>query len=110
MSNDPKFDHIDLSEKQKVEFLLCSFIWNWQLSILKTYIWYIYAVIQVLNECVEAEAWLRDKRQQQDSLPKHASPVLLSAETRKKAESLDRYLTLSFLDCEMLFLLDVVVC
>ncbi|XP_030464635.1 heat shock 70 kDa protein 15-like [Syzygium oleosum] len=62
MSNDPKFDHIDLSEKQKV-----------------------------LNECVEAEAWLRDKRQQQDSLPKHAPPVLLSAEIRKKAESLDRF-------------------
>ncbi|KAG9129975.1 hypothetical protein Leryth_007091 [Lithospermum erythrorhizon] len=57
MSNDPKFDHID-----------------------------------VLNECVQAEAWLREKKQQQDALPKFASPVLLSADVRKKAEALDRYL------------------
>lgn len=62
MSNDPKFDHIDLAEKQKV-----------------------------LNECVEAEAWLREKKQQQDTLPKYASPVLLSADVRKKAEALDRF-------------------
>ncbi|PON35160.1 Heat shock protein 70 family [Trema orientale] len=62
VSADAKFDHIDLSEKQKV-----------------------------LNECVEAEAWLREKKQQQDSLPKYASPVLLSADVRKKAEALDRF-------------------
>ncbi|KAF8027546.1 hypothetical protein BT93_E0450 [Corymbia citriodora subsp. variegata] len=62
VSNDSKFEHIDVSEKQKV-----------------------------LNECVEAEAWLRDKRQQQDSLPKYAPPALLSAEIRKKAESVDRF-------------------
>ncbi|XP_054781449.1 heat shock 70 kDa protein 15-like [Prosopis cineraria] len=62
MSNDPKFDHIDISEKQKV-----------------------------LNECVEAEAWLREKKQHQDSLPKHATPVLLSAEVRKKAEAVNRF-------------------
>ncbi|CAK7356663.1 unnamed protein product [Dovyalis caffra] len=62
MSNDSKFDHIDLAEKQKV-----------------------------LNECVEAEAWLREKKQQQDSLPKYATPVLLSADVRKKAEALDRF-------------------
>uniref|UniRef100_A0A2P2IQE7 Uncharacterized protein MANES_04G123400 n=2 Tax=Rhizophora mucronata TaxID=61149 RepID=A0A2P2IQE7_RHIMU len=61
MSNDPKFDHIDLAEKQKV-----------------------------LNECVEAEAWLREKKQQQDSLPKYTTPVLLSADVRKKAEAVDR--------------------
>ncbi|XP_027167776.1 heat shock 70 kDa protein 15 [Coffea eugenioides] len=61
MSNDPKFDHIDISEKQKV-----------------------------LNECVEAEAWLREKKQQQDALPKYANPVLLSADIRRKAEALDR--------------------
>ncbi|XP_073017569.1 heat shock 70 kDa protein 15-like [Primulina eburnea] len=60
--DDPKFDHIDLAEKQKV-----------------------------LNECVEAEAWLREKLQHQDSLPKHANPVLLSADVRKKAEALDRF-------------------
>lgn len=62
MSNDNKFDHIDLAEKQKV-----------------------------LNECVEAEAWLREKKQQQDSLPKYANPVLLSADIRRKAEALDRF-------------------
>lgn len=49
-------------------------------------------LLQVLNECVEAEAWLREKRQQQDGLPKYASPALLSADVRKKAETLDRYL------------------
>ncbi|KAG8643545.1 heat shock 70 kDa protein 15 [Manihot esculenta] len=62
MSNDPKFDHIDLSEKQKV-----------------------------LNECVEAEAWLRERKLQQDTLPKYATPVLLSADVRRKAEALDRF-------------------
>ncbi|XP_054784464.1 heat shock 70 kDa protein 15-like [Prosopis cineraria] len=62
MSNDPKFDHIDISEKQKV-----------------------------LSQCVEAEAWLREKKQQQDSLPKYAPPVLLLADIRKKAEAVDRF-------------------
>ncbi|KAL0354703.1 UNVERIFIED_CONTAM: Heat shock protein 14 [Sesamum radiatum] len=62
MSQDPKFDHIDVAEKQKV-----------------------------LNECVEAEAWLREKKQHQDTLPKYATPVLLSADVRKKAEALDRF-------------------
>ncbi|XP_027340175.1 heat shock 70 kDa protein 15-like isoform X2 [Abrus precatorius] len=62
MSNDPKFDHIDINEKQKV-----------------------------LNECVEAENWLREKQQQQDSLPKYANPVLFSADIRKKAEAVDRF-------------------
>ncbi|XP_058737500.1 heat shock 70 kDa protein 15-like [Vicia villosa] len=62
MSPDPKFDHIDISEKQKV-----------------------------LNECVDAENWLREKKQHQDSLPKHANPVLLSAAIRKKAEAVDRF-------------------
>lgn len=47
-----------------------------------------------MNECVEAEAWLREKHQQQDSLPKYADPVLLSAEVRKKAEAVDRYMIL----------------
>ncbi|XP_042482281.1 heat shock 70 kDa protein 15-like isoform X2 [Macadamia integrifolia] len=62
LSNDPKFDHIDLAEKQKV-----------------------------VNECVEAEAWLREKRQQQDSLPKYSPPVLLLADVRRKAEAVDRF-------------------
>ncbi|GMI91837.1 heat shock protein 91 [Hibiscus trionum] len=62
MSSDPKFDHIELEEKQKV-----------------------------LNECVEAEAWLREKKQLQDQLPKYATPVLMSADVRKKGEALDRF-------------------
>ncbi|KAI3855048.1 hypothetical protein MKX03_018442 [Papaver bracteatum] len=62
MSNDPKFEHIDLAEKEKV-----------------------------IKECVEAEAWLREKQQQQDSLPKYANPVLLSADVKRKAEALDRF-------------------
>ncbi|KAI3789717.1 hypothetical protein L2E82_02520 [Cichorium intybus] len=60
-SGDPKYEHIDLSEKQKV-----------------------------LNDCSEAENWLREKTQQQDALPKHADPVLLSSDIRRKAEALDR--------------------
>ncbi|KAF8727010.1 hypothetical protein HU200_019505 [Digitaria exilis] len=62
LSNDQKFEHIDISEKQKV-----------------------------INECSEAEAWLLEKKQQQDSLPKHANPVLLSSDLKKKAETLDRF-------------------
>ncbi|KAG0517223.1 hypothetical protein BDA96_09G070300 [Sorghum bicolor] len=62
LSNDQKFDHIDVSEKQKV-----------------------------INECSEAENWLREKKQQQDALPKHANPVLLVSDLKKKAETLDRF-------------------
>ncbi|KAE8724271.1 Heat shock 70 kDa protein 15 [Hibiscus syriacus] len=60
MSNDPKFDHVELAGKQKI-----------------------------LNECAEAEAWFREKKQQQDQLSKYATPVLLSADVRRKAEALD---------------------
>ncbi|XP_023761841.2 heat shock 70 kDa protein 15 [Lactuca sativa] len=60
-SGDSKYEHIDLNEKQKV-----------------------------LNDCSEAENWLREKTQQQESLPKHADPVLLSSDIRRKAEALDR--------------------
>ncbi|OEL17456.1 Heat shock 70 kDa protein 14 [Dichanthelium oligosanthes] len=62
LSNDQKFEHIDISEKQKV-----------------------------INECSEAETWLREKKQQQDALPKHANPVLLAADLKKKSETLDRF-------------------
>ncbi|KAJ4959431.1 hypothetical protein NE237_026542 [Protea cynaroides] len=62
LSNDPKFDHLDIAEKQKV-----------------------------VNECAEAEAWLREKAQQQESLPKHSSPALLSFDVRRKAEAVDRF-------------------
>lgn len=62
LSKDPKFDHIDVADKQKV-----------------------------VNECSEAEAWLGDKKQQQDSLPKHANPLVLVADIRRKAETVDRF-------------------
>ncbi|XP_068647507.1 heat shock 70 kDa protein 14-like [Aristolochia californica] len=62
LSKDPKFDHIDIADKQKV-----------------------------IKECGDAEAWFADKKQQQDSLPKHATPALLSADVRKKAEIVDRF-------------------
>ncbi|ONK66427.1 uncharacterized protein A4U43_C06F7900 [Asparagus officinalis] len=62
LSKDPKFDHIDVEEKQKV-----------------------------INECGQAEAWLREKKQQQDALPKYATPVLFSADIKRKAEALDRF-------------------
>ncbi|TVU17180.1 hypothetical protein EJB05_33197 [Eragrostis curvula] len=62
LSNDQKFDHIDISEKQKV-----------------------------INECLQAENWLREKKQQQDALPKYANPVLLVSDIKKKAETLDRF-------------------
>lgn len=62
VSNDPRFNHIEMEEKQKV-----------------------------VNECMEAEDWFRDRKERQDSLPKYATPVLLSADMRKKAEALDSY-------------------
>ncbi|CAL9099766.1 unnamed protein product [Musa acuminata var. zebrina] len=62
LSKDPKFDHIDIAEKQKV-----------------------------VSECSDAEAWLREKQQQQDGLPKYATPVLLCADIKRKTEALDRF-------------------
>ncbi|KAM3407734.1 hypothetical protein ACQJBY_001231 [Aegilops geniculata] len=62
LSSDPKFEHIDISEKQKV-----------------------------VNECSGAETWLHEKKQQQDALPKHADPALLVSDIKKKAEALDRF-------------------
>lgn len=41
---------------------------------------------------MEAEAWLRERMQLQDSLPKYADPVLSSADVLKKAQALDGYL------------------
>ncbi|KAG2625015.1 hypothetical protein PVAP13_3KG160900 [Panicum virgatum] len=58
LSNDQKFEHIEISEKQKV-----------------------------INECSEAENWLRERKQQQDALPKFANPVLLVSDLKKKPET-----------------------
>uniref|UniRef100_A0A804JTN5 Uncharacterized protein n=1 Tax=Musa acuminata subsp. malaccensis TaxID=214687 RepID=A0A804JTN5_MUSAM len=37
------------------------------------------------------KAWLWEKKQQQDALPKYANPVLLSRDLKRKAETLDRF-------------------
>ncbi|KAJ7299180.1 hypothetical protein O6H91_Y285900 [Diphasiastrum complanatum] len=60
-SNDPKFDHIDKTEKEKV-----------------------------MMECSKAEEWLKDKKYQQDAVPRFANPILRAAEIKKKTEFLDR--------------------
>ena len=64
---------------------------------------FTFGYFQVLNQCVEAEAWLREKKQHQDSLPKHATPVLLSADVRRKAEALDRYTLVTLLKLRFSF-------
>jgi len=51
----------------------------------------LYFLTQVINECSEAENWLRERKQQQDVLPKFAKPVLLVSDLKKKAETLDRF-------------------
>ncbi|KAH7443289.1 hypothetical protein KP509_02G028700 [Ceratopteris richardii] len=61
-SNDPKFDHIDAADKEKV-----------------------------ISECDKAETWLKEKEQQQAVLPKSANPAFLCAEVKKKTETLDRF-------------------
>ncbi|KAL3850865.1 hypothetical protein ACJIZ3_012747 [Penstemon smallii] len=43
----------------------------------------------VIGECNKAEQWLREKSQQQDSLPKNADPILWSSEIKRKADALD---------------------
>lgn len=62
ISKDPRYDHIDVAEKEKV-----------------------------IVECNKAEEWLRDKKSQQDHIPKSGNPVLLCAEIKKKTEVLDRF-------------------
>ncbi len=47
-------------------------------------------MIKLLDECGEAEAWVRGKLQQKDTLPKYATPALLSADVKSKAEALDK--------------------
>ncbi|GJP56806.1 hypothetical protein CLOM_g15853 [Closterium sp. NIES-68] len=46
---------------------------------------------QVVEECNKAEMWLRDLMFQQQKLGKKDNPVLLAADLRKKAETLDRF-------------------
>ncbi|EEF39376.1 Heat-shock protein 105 kDa, putative [Ricinus communis] len=41
------------------------------------------------NECNKAEQWLRERTQQQDSLPKNINPVLWSKEIKSRTEDLN---------------------
>ncbi|XWS27845.1 hypothetical protein CRYUN_Cryun25bG0014800 [Craigia yunnanensis] len=43
----------------------------------------------IMNECKMAEQWLRDKTQQQDSLPKNIDPLLWSSEIKSRTEDLN---------------------
>lgn len=48
---------------------------------------------------------MREKKQQQDLLPKYATPVLTSAEVGKKAQTLDGYLS-NFLHLNVMYLVE----
>lgn len=63
MSGDPKLDHIEPKDKEKV-----------------------------ILECNKAEDWLREKTQQQDTISKFEIPLLRSSEIRKRTETLERVL------------------
>ncbi|XP_007020850.2 PREDICTED: heat shock 70 kDa protein 16 [Theobroma cacao] len=43
----------------------------------------------IINECNKAEEWLREKTQQQDSLPKNIDPPLWSSEIKSRTEDLN---------------------
>ncbi|KAJ9153779.1 hypothetical protein P3X46_027182 [Hevea brasiliensis] len=43
----------------------------------------------IINECNKAEHWLRERTQQQDSLPKNTNPVLWSSEIKRRTEDLN---------------------
>ncbi|KAK9155736.1 hypothetical protein Sjap_003216 [Stephania japonica] len=45
---------------------------------------------EVINECFKAEQWLRERTQQQESLPKNTDPVLWSSDIKRRTEALDR--------------------
>lgn len=68
--------HLKINKMQKITIMVHDFI---DIS------------LQVINECDKAELWIRDKSQQQDSLPKNADPILWSSEIKKKADILDAY-------------------
>ncbi|KAB2615657.1 heat shock 70 kDa protein 16-like [Pyrus ussuriensis x Pyrus communis] len=43
----------------------------------------------VVNECYKVEQWLREKNQQQDSLPKNVDPILWSNDIKSRNEELN---------------------
>lgn len=44
--------------------------------------------VAVLTECAEAEQWLREKTEEQDSRPRNVDPVLWSIDVKSKADAL----------------------
>lgn len=48
-------------------------------------------MFQIINECNKAEQWLREKLQQQDSLPKDNDPIIWSSDIKSKAADLKLY-------------------
>ncbi|PON51510.1 Heat shock protein 70 family [Parasponia andersonii] len=43
----------------------------------------------IVNECTKAEQWIREKTQQQDSMPKHIDPVLWSRDIKSRIDELN---------------------
>ncbi|KAL9678679.1 hypothetical protein QQ045_016528 [Rhodiola kirilowii] len=48
----------------------------------------------IIKECNKAEQWLRERTQQQDSLPKNTDPVLWSSEIKHAKNNLETYVSL----------------
>lgn len=48
-------------------------------------------LFQIINECNKAEQWLREKLQQQNSMPKDDDPIIWSSDIKSKAEDLKSY-------------------
>ena len=67
MSNDPNFDHIDINDKEKViaRHLFCPWFFTGCLLVRNCFSFHLFVGLK--NECVEAENWLRENKQQEDS-------------------------------------------
>lgn len=78
-SNDPKYNHVTYSHLSATPFQYPYFLYDSMCYDHFTYSHLSATPFQVLNECSEAENQLREAQQLQDTLPKHAEPVLLSA-------------------------------
>lgn len=45
--------------------------------------------LQIVNECLKVEQWLRDKTQEQDSVPRNMDPVIWSHDIESKMSELN---------------------
>lgn len=50
--------------------------------------WFLF---QIINECNKAEQWLKEKMQQQDTLPKNTDPILWSSDIKHMTDELNSY-------------------